>query len=157
MKRKTEAFRRLARALDQLAVQVFRDPTIGPSEIMARCEEVQASFLGEFHKSEKAALEVRRRVVERQLTLLIDRSVDVAVIEPTVAQLYELGFAGMERRATFELALADYYAKQGLLEKARALVQELHDDLSRSLEERASVLYKEFKERAATVLQRLEM
>ena len=32
MKRETEAFRRLARALDQLAVQVFRDPAIGPSE-----------------------------------------------------------------------------------------------------------------------------
>jgi hypothetical protein len=155
MKHETEAFRRLARALDQLAVQVFRDPAIGPSEIVARCEDVQASFLGEFHNSEKAALEVRRRVAERQLTLLIDRCVDVPVIEPTVAQLYELEFADMERRATFELALADYYAKQGLLKKARALVQQLHDDLSRSLEERPSALYKEFKDRAATVLQRL--
>ena len=156
MKRETEAFRRLARALDQLAVQVFRDPAIGPSEIVARCQDVQASFLAEFPKSEKGALEVRRRVAERQLTLLIDRSVDMAVLGPAIAQLYELGFADMERRATFELALAEYYAKQGLLEKARALVRELHDDLSPSLEGRPSVLYKQFKERAAIVLQRLQ-
>lgn len=51
MKRETEAFRRLARALDQLAVQVFRDPALGPSEIVTRCQDVQASFLAEFPKS----------------------------------------------------------------------------------------------------------
>lgn len=96
-----------------------------------------------------------RRVVERQLTLLIDRSIGMAVIGPTIAQLY----ARIRRHGKtrdIRTGARGVLRQTGLLEKARALVRELHDDLSQSIEGRSSVLYRQFRERAAVVLQRLQ-
>jgi hypothetical protein len=137
-----------------LPATYFNQLTFRAGEIAKICAKVEEDFLPRFEGNERSELEVKRRVAERKLTLLLDKDFAAKEIEPNISSLYDLGFADLERRATFELALSDYYLGNKLRDKAQPILKALSRELTQALGAEDSVLYREFECRVKALLSR---
>jgi hypothetical protein len=152
---KEDCSRQLARALDQLAVTVIRTPTMDATEIVSRCDEIELAFVERLAGDVTLQLETRRRVAERKLSLLTDRNSPYAVVASTMNELYTLGFADLERKATFQLAFASYTVRQQLPEKARELIEPLREELRSKLQFDKNPVYGDLLHRVEAFLRQL--
>ncbi len=143
--------RRIARILDTTAARAFEKPI---AEIGPTLNEAEETCLA-LASSEESKLEVRRRVAEWKMMLFCDHNAQFSMVKELHDNVIALGYTNLEREGSLEIYFALYCERQGKVEDASNILQQLSAKLDVAIRREGLEVYHSFKQSADKILLRL--
>jgi len=112
--------------LDEVTLRALDSKTeMSPAGVIADLDSVQTAVLSDTAISKRLQLETRRRVAERKLSVLSERSLPFDYIGALLEEVRRLGYTNLDIEGRIEVIFARYCIREGYKNEAKDVLERL--------------------------------